>query len=90
MAYHRPIVLIVEDEPFITMLYEEIVTDAGLSVGGSFASCKSAEEWLSIHSPDVAIIDIKLEDGNQNRTLPPFEIPIAHRSEWLVRYCSIP
>ena len=26
----------------------------------------------------------------QNRTLPPFEIPIAHRSEWLVRYCSIP
>lgn len=64
MAYHRPIVLIVEDEPFITMLYEEIVTDAGLSVGGSFASCEAAEEWPSIHRPDVAIIDIKLEDGN--------------------------
>ena len=35
MAYHRPIVLIVEDEPFITMLYEEIVTDAGLWAGPS-------------------------------------------------------
>lgn len=64
MAYHRPIVLIIEDEHFVSMLYEDIVTDAGLSVGGSFASCKSAEEWLSIHSPDVAIIDIKLQDGS--------------------------
>ena len=26
----------------------------------------------------------------QNRTLPPFEIPSAHRSEWLVHYFSIP
>ena len=26
----------------------------------------------------------------QNRTLPPSEIPSAHRSEWLVRYFSIP
>jgi DNA-binding response OmpR family regulator len=64
MAHHRPTVLIVEDEPFVSMLYEEIITDAGLSVGGSFASCESAEEWLSLHDPDVAIIDIKLQDGN--------------------------
>ena len=33
-------------------------------MGGCFDSCKSAEEWLSIHSPDVAIIDIKLQDGS--------------------------
>jgi DNA-binding NtrC family response regulator len=64
MANHRPTVLIIEDERFISMTYEDIVTDAGLSVGGCFDSCKSAEEWLSIHSPDVAIIDIKLQDGS--------------------------
>jgi len=59
----RPIVLIVEDEPFISMLYEDIVIDAGLSVGRSFASCESAKEWLTVHRPDVAILDIKLQDG---------------------------
>jgi len=60
----RPIVLIVDDEPLISMLYEEIVIDAGLSVGGTFASCESAEEWLSVHNPDVAILDITLQDGS--------------------------
>jgi len=55
----RPIVLIVDSMP-----YEEIVIDAGLSVGESFASCESAEEWLSVHHPDFAIIDIPLQDGN--------------------------
>jgi two-component SAPR family response regulator len=60
----RPIVLIVDDEPLISMLYEEIVIDAGLSVGGTFASCESAEEWLNVHDPDLAIIDITLQDGN--------------------------
>jgi len=64
MANHRPTVLIIEDERFISMIYEDMVTDAGLAVGGCFDSCKSAEEWLSIHSPDVAIIDIKLQDGS--------------------------
>ena len=62
--YHRPIVLIVEDEPFFSMTYEDIVIDAGLSVSGTFASCESAEEWLSVHSPDVAILDIRLQDGS--------------------------
>jgi len=60
----RPIVLIVDDEPLISMLYEEIVIDAGLSVGGTFASCESAEEWLNVHDSDLAIIDITLQDGN--------------------------
>ena len=64
MANHMPVVLIVEDEPLVSMIYEDIVTDAGLSVGGSFSSSKSAEEWLSAHDADVAIIDIKLQDGS--------------------------
>jgi len=56
--------MIAEDNPLIVESYEDVVTDAGLSVGGSFASCESAEEWLSVHDPDLAIIDITLQDGN--------------------------
>jgi DNA-binding response OmpR family regulator len=33
-------------------------------VAGSFSSCESAEDWLSVHDPDLAIIDIMLPDGN--------------------------
>lgn len=65
MAFRpRPTVLIAEDNPVIALSYEEIVIDAGLSVGGSFLSCKSAEEWLDVHNPDVAILDVTLQDGN--------------------------
>jgi DNA-binding response OmpR family regulator len=60
----RPIVMIAEDNPLIVDSYEDVVTDAGLSVGGSFLSCKSAEEWLSVHNPDVAILDVMLQDGS--------------------------
>ena len=31
---------------------------------GSFLSCESAEKWLSVHNPDVAILDVTLQDGN--------------------------
>ena len=65
MAFRaRPTVLIAEDNPLIAVSYEDIVTDAGLSVGGAFLSCKSAEKWLSVHNPDVAILDVTLQDGN--------------------------
>jgi DNA-binding response OmpR family regulator len=65
MAFRSsPTVLIAEDNPLIAASYENIVTDAGLSVGGSFLSCESAEEWLNAHNPDLAIIDIMLQDGN--------------------------
>jgi DNA-binding response OmpR family regulator len=60
----RPTVMIAEDNPLIVESYEDAVTDAGLSVAGSFLSCKSAEDWLSVHAPDVAILDIALQDGN--------------------------
>ena len=36
---------------------------AYLSAGLS-SHVKSAEEWLSVHNPDVAILDIMLQDGN--------------------------
>ena len=62
--YARPSVMIAEDNPLIIESYENVVTDAGLSVAGSFLSCRSAEDWLSIHRPDVAILDVALQDGD--------------------------
>jgi len=59
-----PIVLIAEDNPLISVSYEDIVIEAGLSVGGSFPSCESAEQWLDAHNPDVAILDVTLQDGS--------------------------
>ena len=65
MAFRaRPTVLIAEDKPLIAVSYEDIVTDAGLSVEGAFLSCESAEKWLSVHNPDVAILAVTLQDGN--------------------------
>jgi len=61
MAFRaRPTVLIAEDNPLIAVSYEDIVTDAGLSVGGAFLSCESAEKWLSVHNPENGISRRKL------------------------------
>jgi len=87
MAFRaRPTVLIAEDNPLIAVSYEDIVTDAGLSVGGSFLSCESAEKWLSVHNPDVAILDVTLQDGNCAELAKklcgiPFPVVSGHSAE---------
>src|SRR5262245_3072621 len=59
-----PIVMIADDNPLIVESYKDVVTNAGFIFGGSFLSCKSAEEWLSVHYPDAAILDVMLQDGS--------------------------
>ena len=59
-----PLVLIAENDPLVTACYEDIITDASASVCGSFRSCAEAEEWLSDHYPDAAIVGITLQDGS--------------------------
>ena len=48
--------MIAEDNPLIVKSYEDVVTDAGLSVSRSFTRVNRAKEWLSVHNPDVAIL----------------------------------
>jgi CheY-like chemotaxis protein len=57
-----PIILIVERDDVSAASHESIVLDAGFSVGASWSNCASAEKWLSAHSPDAAILDVKLQD----------------------------
>ncbi|MDP3320668.1 MAG: response regulator [Bosea sp. (in: a-proteobacteria)] len=59
-----PKVLVLEDEPIIALDIEGILTDAGLDVTATLASCAGALEWLKANRPDVAILDIDLQDGS--------------------------
>jgi DNA-binding NtrC family response regulator len=56
-------VLLVEDEPLITLLYEQMLESTEFDLV-SVAPCNSqAIAWLQSNRPDVAIVDYFLEDG---------------------------
>jgi DNA-binding response OmpR family regulator len=57
-------VIILEDEALIAIDVEEQLRSAGFDVVGVFSSCAEASDWLQSGSPDVAILDIDLRDGN--------------------------
>jgi CheY-like chemotaxis protein len=54
-------VLIVEDEIFVALELEHVVTQAGLTVSGIAADRKSALEAAS--TSDIALVDLNLRDG---------------------------
>lgn len=56
----RPLVLVVEDEPFLLMMYEDAVFDSGADVRTA-TSVAEALDSLSV-DVDVAILDIRLGD----------------------------
>jgi DNA-binding response OmpR family regulator len=56
-------VLLVEDEPLITLLYEQMLESTEFDLV-SVAPCNSqAITWLLSNCPDLAIVDYFLEDG---------------------------
>src|SRR5687768_530356 len=59
-----PLILVVEDEPIISMYIEDALTSRGYALGGSFDTCRDALLWLSSANPDVAILDTQLKDGS--------------------------
>ena len=59
-----PSVVILEDEALIALDVEEALRDAGFNVLAVMSSCADALEWLEANSPDVAVLDIDLRDGN--------------------------
>lgn len=57
------VILMVEDEPFIAIDMEETLMKAGYTV----EACSSRTDtlnWLSTHTPSVAILDVYLKDGD--------------------------
>jgi DNA-binding response OmpR family regulator len=78
-------VLLLEDEPFIALDIEEVLTKAGFEVVQTISSCCDAEAWLEEHTPDLAVIDPQLRDGfcsNVAQILVERKIPfVVHSGE---------
>jgi DNA-binding response OmpR family regulator len=56
-------VLLVEDEPLITLLYEQLLETTEFDLV-AIASCnRQALIWLESNRPDLAILDFFLNDG---------------------------
>jgi len=62
-SMHTPNILILEDEALIALDVETTLNDIEAGCVTSFASCADALKWLAENTPDIAIIDIFLRDG---------------------------
>ena len=63
--------LLLEDEPLIAMDVEMALEDVGYDVT-TVASCSDAHVWLDNNRPEVAIIDIQLQDGSSDSVAARF------------------
>jgi two-component system, response regulator PdtaR len=78
-------ILVVEDDAVIAMNMEWVLSQGGWQVIGPVATASAALRLLRQHHPDVAVLDVKLEDGfvtpvaEELRTLGiPFVLASAH------------
>ena len=56
-------VLVAEDEGVIGIALEDALAEAGYAIAGPFSSCSRAEDWLKNATPDLALLDVWLQDG---------------------------
>jgi DNA-binding response OmpR family regulator len=57
-------VLLIEDEPLVTFLFEDILEDTEFSIDAVMTSSGPVLRHLNSDIPDVAIVDLILEDGS--------------------------
>jgi CheY-like chemotaxis protein len=60
MLHTSPRVLILEDQPLISIMLEEMVRDVGATIAGIAFSCPEALAMIEADPPDVALLDISL------------------------------
>ncbi len=56
-------VLVAEDEPLIAMAVIDELGEAGFFTIGPFATTSQALAYCRKHTPDCAVLDVRLEDG---------------------------
>jgi DNA-binding response OmpR family regulator len=56
-------ILLLEDEALIAIEVERMLADAQLGLATCLASCAESLTWLETNTPDVAVVDIFLRDG---------------------------
>jgi DNA-binding response OmpR family regulator len=57
-------VLLVEAETLVGLTLAIDLEEVGYEVIGPFASCADASTWLAEATPDLAVLDIALKDGD--------------------------
>ena len=62
-------ILLVEDEPLISMFAEMGLEDAGATVLGPAATVAAALEALEAGTPDAALVDVRLRGGESGYEL---------------------
>ncbi len=60
----QPVILVAEDEAIIAYDLCNTVEEAGYTVAGPFCDVSSAMLSFQKHKPDLAILDVQLDDGN--------------------------
>jgi DNA-binding response OmpR family regulator len=58
--------LLLEDEALIAMDVEQTLAEAQIGKATSLTSCGGAIKWLENNTPDAAVIDIFLRDGESD------------------------
>jgi DNA-binding response OmpR family regulator len=56
-------VMLVEDEPMIALMVEDMLEAMGFRLVGLFSRNAEALTFLCAHRPDVAVVDFSLADG---------------------------
>lgn len=57
-----PNILVLDDEPLISMLLEEWLAELGYKTIGPVQSVQSALDLIAIEAPDAAILDVSLQN----------------------------
>ncbi len=60
----RPVAIILEDQPIISIYVEDLLKDSGIQIGGVFTDCNHAMDWLRSHKADIAILDVLIGQGS--------------------------
>ena len=62
---NHPRVILVEDEPLVALMMEDLLIDLGCEIAASFSSLSPALAWLAaqVRLPDGAVLDVNLGGG---------------------------
>ena len=89
----RTNVLIIEDEPFIALDLQTLVTDLGHNIVGIARTHKEAVKLVSNERPGLILADIQLADGSSgleavNQILESFSVPVIFVTAYPERFLT--
>jgi DNA-binding response OmpR family regulator len=74
-----------EDQALIGLALERDLEDAGFDIVGPFTSVAAALAWVETSTPDLAVLDYKLQDGSCTALVGVLRergVPVVIHSGW--------